>query len=110
MDAFTDLENPPYSVQVAVQNSWLPAYVQRTVSFVRKKLNQIVFSSNVFHFQALETAVWGVLKAKMQILEEPAGFLMHFYCLSEIVTPALAWGFLGSDEKLREACFIFKVF
>ncbi|XP_046845900.1 mitoguardin-like isoform X2 [Xenia sp. Carnegie-2017] len=72
MDAFTDLENPPYSVQVAVQNSWLPAYVQRT---------------------ALETAVWGVLKAKIQILEEPAGFLMHFYRLSEIVTPALAWGF-----------------
>ena len=31
MDAFADLENPPYSVQAAVQNSWLPTYIQQTV-------------------------------------------------------------------------------
>ena len=53
--------------------------------------------------------MWGVLKAKMQMLEEPAGFLMHFYHLSEILTPVLAWGFLGSDEALKKACSVFKV-
>jgi hypothetical protein len=53
--------------------------------------------------------VWGVLKAKMQMLEEPAGFLMHFYHLSEILTPVLAWGFLGSDEALKKACSVFRV-
>ena len=63
----------------------------------------------LFIFQGLETAVWGVLKAKMQMLEEPAGFLMHFYHLSEILTPVLAWGFLGSDETLKKACSAFKV-
>ena len=31
MDAFVDLENPPYSVQATVQNSWLPTYIQQTV-------------------------------------------------------------------------------
>ncbi|CAB4009549.1 mitoguardin-like isoform X2, partial [Paramuricea clavata] len=87
MDAFVDLENPPYSIQAAVQNAWLPTYIQQT---------------------GLETAVWGVLKAKMQMLEEPAGFLMHFYHLSEILTPVLAWGFLGSDEALKKACSVFK--
>ena len=87
MDAFVDLEKPPYSVQAAVQNSWLPTYIQQT---------------------GLETAVWGVLKAKMQMLEEPAGFLMHFYHLSEILTPVLAWGFLGSDEAMKRACSVFK--
>ena len=65
--------------------------------------------STLLIFQGLETAVWGVLKAKMQMLEEPAGFLMHFYHLSEILTPVLAWGFLGSDEELKEACAVFKV-
>lgn len=63
----------------------------------------------LLHLQGLETAVWGVLKAKMQMLDEPAGFLMHFYHLSEILTPVLAWGFLGSDEALKNACSIFKV-
>ncbi|XP_028407744.1 mitoguardin 1-like [Dendronephthya gigantea] len=88
MDAFVDLENPPYSIKAAVQNSWLPTYIQQT---------------------GLETAVWGVLKAKMQMLDEPAGFLMHFYHLSEILTPVLAWGFLGSDKALKNACSIFKI-
>lgn len=87
MDAFVDLENPPYAVQATVQNRWLPTYIQQT---------------------GLETAVWGVLKAKMQMVQEPAGFLMHFYHLSEILTPVLAWGFLGSDDKLSKACDTFK--
>ena len=34
---------------------------------------------------------------------------MHFYHLTEILTPVLAWGFLGSDEQLAKACNIFKV-
>ncbi|XP_030754801.1 mitoguardin [Sitophilus oryzae] len=87
MDAFEDLESPPSSVMAVIQNRWL---------------------SNGFKETALTTAVWSVLKAKRRRLKFPDGFMAHFYTISEQLSPLLAWGFLGSDESLRDTCVFFK--
>ncbi|KAF7274823.1 hypothetical protein GWI33_012510 [Rhynchophorus ferrugineus] len=87
MDAFEDLETPPSSVMAVIQNRWL---------------------SSGFKETALTTAVWSVLKAKRRRLKFPVGFMAHFYTISEQLSPLLAWGFLGSDESLRETCVFFK--
>lgn len=87
MDAFEDLDSPPSSVTAVIQNRWL---------------------SNGFKETALTTAVWSVLKAKRRRLKFPNGFMAHFYTLSEQLSPLLAWGFLGSDELLRDTCIYFK--
>lgn len=87
MDAFEDLDNPPSSVTAVIQNRWL---------------------SNSFKETALTTAVWSVLKAKRRKLKFPAGFMAHFYTLSEQLSPLLAWGFLGTDDVLRDTCVYFK--
>lgn len=87
LDAFDDLATPPYSVATAVQNRWLSARIKET---------------------ALTTAIWGVLKAKASYLQEPYGFMAHFYVVAQYVSPVLAWGFLGSDENLKEVCEFFK--
>lgn len=64
---------------------------------------------NVCPLQALATAVWSVLKAKRRMLKYPYGFMSHFYSISEHMSPLMAWGFLGPDEKLREVCYYFRV-
>ncbi|CAG9831396.1 unnamed protein product [Diabrotica balteata] len=87
MDAFEDLNNPPSSVTAVIQNRWL---------------------SKGFKETALTTAVWSVLKAKRRRLRFPDGFMAHFYTISEQLSPLLAWGFLGSDEMLKETCVYFK--
>ncbi|XP_078605291.1 mitoguardin-like isoform X2 [Branchiostoma floridae x Branchiostoma japonicum] len=87
LDAFDDLANPPSSVTAVVQNRWL---------------------SNGFKETALATAVWSVLKAKRRMLLYPDGFIAHFYAISEHVSPVLAWGFLGTDEELKQLCYFFK--
>lgn len=43
------------------------------------------------------------------MLKYPRGFMAHFYAISEQMSPLMAWGFLGPDEKLREMCFYFRV-
>ena len=35
--------------------------------------------------------------------------MAHFYVVAQYVSPVLAWGFLGSDENLKEVCEYFKV-
>lgn len=35
--------------------------------------------------------------------------MAHFYVVAQYVSPVLAWGFLGSDENLKEVCEFFKV-
>ncbi|XP_066260011.1 mitoguardin [Euwallacea similis] len=87
MDAFEDLESPPSSVIAVIHNRWL---------------------SKGFKETALTTAVWSVLKAKRRRLKFPNGFMAHFYSISEQMSPLLAWGFLGSDESLRETCVYFR--
>lgn len=87
MDAFDDLETPPYTVATAVQNRWLSARIKET---------------------ALTTAIWGVLKAKTSYLQDPYGFMAHFYVVAQYVSPLLAWGFMGTDEELKQVCEYFK--
>ncbi|CAG9769118.1 unnamed protein product [Ceutorhynchus assimilis] len=87
MDAFEDLESPPSSVLAVIQNRWL---------------------SNGFKETALTTVVWSALKAKRRRLKFPNGFMAHFYTISEQLSPLLAWGFLGSDDSLKETCVYFK--
>ncbi|XP_076014755.1 mitoguardin 2 [Genypterus blacodes] len=87
MDAFEDLESPPSSVVAVLRNRWL---------------------SDSFKETALATACWSVLKAKRRLLMVPDGFISHFYCISEHVSPVLAFGFLGPRQHLTEVCTIFK--
>jgi hypothetical protein len=43
------------------------------------------------------------------MLKFPDGFMSHFYDISEQMSPLMAWGFLGPDEKLKDICQFFKV-
>lgn len=45
----------------------------------------------------------------LQYVQHKDGFMSRFYCLSETITPALAWGFLGTDTVLKNICVHFKV-
>lgn len=33
----------------------------------------------------------------------------HFYLLSEVLTPVMAWGFLGTDSIMQQHCLQLKV-
>ena len=35
--------------------------------------------------------------------------MAHFYVVAQYVSPVLAWGFLGTDEELKQVCEYFKV-
>ncbi|XP_071801837.1 mitoguardin 2-like isoform X1 [Asterias amurensis] len=87
LDAFDDLEDPPTSITCVTQNRWLSNRVKET---------------------AVSTAVWSVLAAKRRMLKNPKGFLAKVYLISYHVTPALAWGFLGSDHHLKHLMEFFK--
>ncbi|XP_022085307.1 mitoguardin 2-like [Acanthaster planci] len=87
LDAFDDLDDPPMSVTCVTQNRWL---------------------SNRVKESAVSTAVWSVLAAKRRMLQNPQGFLSKVYQISYYVTPALAWGFLGSDHHLKHMMEFFK--
>lgn len=87
LDAFRDLDSPPNSVLAVINNRFL---------------------SNSFKETALTTAVWSVLKAKKRLLRFPNGFMSHFYCITEQLSPLMVWGFFGPDENLKEVCKYFK--
>ncbi|XP_053686462.1 mitoguardin [Sabethes cyaneus] len=87
LDAFRDLDSPPNSVLAVINNRFL---------------------SNSFKETALTTAVWSVLKAKKRLLKFPNGFMSHFYCITEQLSPLMVWGFFGPDENLKEVCKYFK--
>nr|XP_054770078.1 mitoguardin 2-like [Lytechinus pictus]XP_054770079.1 mitoguardin 2-like [Lytechinus pictus] len=87
LDAFDDLANPPSSIQTVIQNRWLSNGVKET---------------------ALATAVWSVLAAKRRMLQNPNGFLAKMYSISHHMTPALAWGFMGTNEELKKLMIYFK--
>lgn len=87
MDSFDDLASPPSAVLAVAQNRLLSAS---------------------FKESTLSTVVWSVLKAKRARLQVPDGFISHFYDISEQVSPTMAWGFLGTNEHLRELCYFFK--
>lgn len=87
MDSFDDLENPPSQLVSVLSNRWLTNSIKET---------------------ALNTAVWSVLKAKSKMLRYKDGFVARFYAVSETISPVLAWGFLGTDDKLKSDCEKFK--
>ncbi|XP_030840378.1 mitoguardin 2 isoform X1 [Strongylocentrotus purpuratus] len=87
LDAFDDLANPPSSILTVIQNRWLSDGVKET---------------------ALATAVWSVLAAKRRMLQNPNGFLAKMYSISHSMTPALAWGFMGTNEELKTLMICFK--
>ncbi|XP_058054669.1 mitoguardin [Anopheles bellator] len=87
LDAFRDLDSPPNSVLAVINNRFL---------------------SNSFKESALTTAVWSVLKAKKRLLKFPNGFMSHFYCITEQLSPLMVWGFFGPNETLKVVCKYFK--
>jgi len=87
MDAFDDLAHPPASVVAVAQNRFLSAS---------------------FKESTMSTVVWSVIKMKRSRLQYSRGFIAHFYDISQEVSPTMAWGFLGTDESLRELCYYFK--
>ncbi|XP_041784874.1 mitoguardin [Anopheles merus] len=87
LDAFRDLDAPPNSVLAVINNRFL---------------------SNGFKESALATAVWSVLKAKKRMLKFPNGFMSHFYCITEQLSPLMVWGFFGPNENLKDVCQYFK--
>ncbi|XP_059475852.1 mitoguardin [Neocloeon triangulifer] len=87
MDAFDDLDAPPSCVSSVVGNRWL---------------------SNGFKEAALSTALYSLLKAKRRMLQNPHGFMSHFYTISEHISPLMAWGFLGTNDELKETCKYFR--
>lgn len=87
LDAFDDLSSPPQSVVAVIQNRWLTAGFKET---------------------ALSAAIWSLFKAKKGLLPFSHGFFSHYYALMEQIVPVLAWGFLGTDNDLKDMCKFFK--
>ncbi|XP_070394909.1 mitoguardin isoform X6 [Dermacentor albipictus] len=57
---------------------------------------------------ALSAAIWSLFKAKKGLLPFSHGFFSHYYALMEQIVPVLAWGFLGTDNDLKDMCKFFK--
>ncbi|VDP20540.1 unnamed protein product [Onchocerca flexuosa] len=87
IDAFEDLSRPPSAVLAVTRNMFL---------------NQTMKEST------LVTVIWSMLKAKRARLAVANGFIAHFYDISEVASPSITLGFLGTDEHLRELCHYFK--
>ncbi|VDD84043.1 unnamed protein product [Mesocestoides corti] len=83
IDALENLGNPPSSILALTRNSWL---------------------SSSFKRSALDSAVWTLMAAKRKLLKYSDGFFSRYYRLVETIAPALAWGFLGSDETVNTFC------
>ncbi|XP_063687653.1 mitoguardin-like [Bolinopsis microptera] len=82
LDSFDDLDMPPASVTAVLGNSWISQGLRKTM---------------------LSTAVWGMISTKTK-KAQPDGFLCRFYAIMAVVTPSLAWGFLGDDAVLKPIC------
>ncbi|PAA63152.1 hypothetical protein BOX15_Mlig029709g2 [Macrostomum lignano] len=82
LDAFEELASPPPSIVSVLQNRWLSAGFKRT---------------------ALDSTVWTLVLAKRKMLGGARGFY-HFYGLVASLGPALAWGFLGPDQRANRIC------
>ncbi|KAI3383958.1 hypothetical protein SNEBB_006867 [Seison nebaliae] len=87
LDAFEDLSSPPSSLETVMNNNWLGESFKRNTIF---------------------TIVWSALKTKRCRLRYSESFMSHFYDVSEHISPALAWGFLGNDKKLKDKCNLFR--
>uniref|UniRef100_A0A0N5ARA1 Mitoguardin n=1 Tax=Syphacia muris TaxID=451379 RepID=A0A0N5ARA1_9BILA len=87
IDCFEDLAKPPSAVIAVIRNRLLSQSMKEST---------------------LSTLIWSMLHAKRARLSIPTGFISHFYDISEVVSPTLTFGFLGTDEHMRELCEYFK--
>lgn len=87
LDAFDDLDNLPSTIVSVLQNHWLTDGMKES---------------------ALNAGIWTMIKAKKSMLKHSNGFMMKFYAISEVLTPTLAWGFLGTNPRLVGKCRQFK--
>eukprot|EP01134_Creolimax_fragrantissima_P000990 CFRG0990T1 len=86
LDAFDDLENPPNTVMSVLKSNWLPTSMKEAT--VAKGISTII-----------RTKALGM---------DDHSFMYNFYTLSGCVTPTLALGFLGLNERLHGPCIILK--
>ena len=124
LDAFSDLEAPPSTVVAVLQNSWITDGMKKSVS--ESLCHIYIQMTGPSSCQALSAAVWSLLKAKRSMLsvsliikhlffifwlwlQNKDGFMGRFYLLSEVITPVMAWGFLGTDLALQQHCVQLKV-
>ncbi|VDM37258.1 unnamed protein product [Toxocara canis] len=87
IDSFEDLSRPPSAVLAVTRNMFLSQSMKEST---------------------LSTVIWSMLKAKRSRLSVTNGFIAHFYDISEVISPAVTLGFLGTDEHMRELCQYFK--
>eukprot|EP00047_Mylnosiga_fluctuans_P003946 m.231870 g.231870 ORF g.231870 m.231870 type:complete len:427 (+) comp12272_c0_seq1:1291-2571(+) len=85
LDALEDLENPPAALTTAM-NAWVPAVVK----------------------QKMLVAAVGVVISAKRGRADPQGFMTKYYDVMEEVSPVIAWGLLGSDERLKQSCTVLK--
>ncbi|VDD86289.1 unnamed protein product [Enterobius vermicularis] len=87
IDSFEDLARPPSAVLAVTRNMFLSQSMKEST---------------------LSTLIWSMLQAKRARLPIRNGFISHFYDISEVVSPTITLGFLGTDEHMRELCDYFK--
>ena len=46
----------------------------------------------------------------IHVQQNKDGFMGKFYLLSEVLTPVMAWGFLGTDLTMQQHCQQLKVY
>uniref|UniRef100_A0A0M3IW24 F-box domain-containing protein n=1 Tax=Ascaris lumbricoides TaxID=6252 RepID=A0A0M3IW24_ASCLU len=88
IDSFEDLSRPPSAVLAVTRNMFLSQSMKEST---------------------LTTVIWSMLKAKRARLSLTNGFISHFYDISEVISPVITLGFLGTDEHMRDLCQYFKV-
>uniref|UniRef100_F1L2L8 Protein FAM73B n=1 Tax=Ascaris suum TaxID=6253 RepID=F1L2L8_ASCSU len=87
IDSFEDLSRPPSAVLAVTRNMFLSQSMKEST---------------------LTTVIWSMLKAKRARLSLTNGFISHFYDISEVISPVITLGFLGTDEHMRDLCQYFK--
>ena len=54
-------------------------------------------------------APYFIVAVVLSQLQKKDGFMSRFYLVGENMSPALVWGFLGTDETFKQKCLKFKV-
>ncbi|VDN59248.1 unnamed protein product [Dracunculus medinensis] len=87
IDSLEDLSHPPSAVLAVTRNMFLSQSVKEST---------------------LATVIWSMLKVKRSRLQVKNGFISHFYDISEVISPTITLGFLGTNDHMRELCYYFK--
>uniref|UniRef100_A0A0N5BZH4 Mitoguardin n=1 Tax=Strongyloides papillosus TaxID=174720 RepID=A0A0N5BZH4_STREA len=88
LDAFDDLRKPPSAFMALIKN---PFFSQSTKE------------------SSISTLIYSIVKAKKSRLQNPHGFISHFYDISLAISPSLAMGILGvASKEFVDLCNCFK--